>query len=113
MKSIFILATVHAYWPDHYDSHNGLSQLGFSESDDEPSFLQTRKIVESNEDKFKGWGAHMEGFPGTQNEFGNWFDPYNRVMPKRFVGDSAEDNYYPIDKFTQNMLTKYAVEAVA
>ena len=54
----------------------------------------------------------MEGFPGTQNEFGDWYAPYKRQIPVRFQGDSAQENYYPVDKFTQSMLTGYSTEAV-
>ena len=54
----------------------------------------------------------MHEFPGTVNEHGNFMDPYNRVLPTRFVGDAADENAYPVDKFTQNILNKYAVEGV-
>ena len=42
----------------------------------------------------------MHEFPGTVNEHGNFMDPYNRVIPTRFVGDAADENAYPVDKFT-------------
>ena len=54
----------------------------------------------------------MHEFPGNVNEHGNFMDPYNRVLPTRFVGDAADENAYPVDKFTQNILNKYAVEGV-
>lgn len=54
----------------------------------------------------------MHEFPGTINQNGNFMDSYNREIPVRFQGDSAEDNYYPVDTFTQSMLNKYAVEGV-
>ena len=76
------------------------------------SSSDNQKIVESIEGKFNGWGAGMEGFPGTQNSFGNWFDPYTRKIPVNFQGDSADEVYYPVDKFTQNMVTNHAREAV-
>merc|ERR1719223_541505 len=74
--------------------------------------LQTEKIVEQH-DNWSGWGADMHKFPGTINQNGNFMDNYERNIPVRFQGDSAEDGYYPVDTFTQNMLNKYAVEGVA
>jgi len=53
----------------------------------------------------------MEKFPGNQNDFGNWVDPYERVIPETFVGDSADAGVPPVDKFTQNLLANYAFEA--
>ena len=75
--------------------------------------IQTDKVLESLPN-WDGWHPHMEGFPGTVNQFGNYMDSYKRVMPQGqvFVGDAADEGYYPVDKFTQNMLTKYAVEGV-
>jgi hypothetical protein len=54
----------------------------------------------------------MNGLPGTVNEMGNWIAPYSRSIPERFTGDVALDSY-PVDKFTQNMLTKYAIEGIS
>jgi hypothetical protein len=75
--------------------------------------LQTDKVIESLPN-WDGWHPHMHEFPGTVNEFGNYMDPYNRVLPlgQVFVGDAADEGYYPVDKFTQNMLKNYAVEGV-
>ena len=75
--------------------------------------VQTNKVIECLPN-WDGWHPHMEVFPGTQNDFGNWVDPYKRIMPEGqvFVGNAADEDYYPVDKFTQNMLTKYAVEGV-
>ena len=77
----------------------------------EQMLLQTEKIVE-NGDQFQGWHAHMHEFPGTINQNGNFMDSYTRTIPERFQGDSAEDGYYPIDTFTQNILKTYAIEGV-
>ena len=60
---------------------------------------------------FTGWAPHLDGVPGTQNDLGDFFQPYARAIPERFTGDVAIDSY-PVDKFTQNMLTKYAVEGM-
>ena len=75
--------------------------------------LQTDKVLELLPN-WDGWHPHMEEFPGTVNEFGNYMQPYKRVMPQGevFVGNAADEGYYPVDGFTQNMLTKYAVEGV-
>jgi hypothetical protein len=36
--------------------------------------------------------------------------PYARSIPERFVGDAAQELDSSIDKFTQNMLSNYAIE---
>ena len=54
----------------------------------------------------------MEGFPGTVNENGNFMSPYTRTLPARFTGNSADADYYPTDRFTQNLLKHYAIEGV-
>ena len=76
---------------------------------DDESFVQTEKVIEKGAD-WIGWHPEMHEFPGTVNEYGNFKDAYTRVKPERFVGNSADTNYYPVDSFTQNMLDKYAVE---
>ena len=84
-----------------------------SDSEDEEMdqhLVQTDKILEKAQG-WGGWAPHMEKFPGTQNEFGNWVDPYERAIPETFQGDSAEDGVPPVDKFTQNLLENYAFEA--
>ena len=85
-----------------------------SESDDAPidaMHLQSQKVIEDL-DNFNGWEAGMEDFPGTVNEHGAWFESYKRQVPERFEGEAAEVTV-PVDKFTQNMIKNYAVEAVA
>ena len=66
---------------------------------DDESFVMTEKIIEKG-DGWIGWHPEMDKFPGTVNEYGNYKDAYTRVKPERFVGDSAETNYYPVDSFT-------------
>ena len=39
--------------------------------------LRSHKIVEGSDD-FQGWGAHMDGFPGTVNENGEYYNKYDR-----------------------------------
>ena len=43
----------------------------------------------------------MEEFPGTVNDYGDWYNSYERQIPERFQGDAADETYYPVDKFTQ------------
>ena len=62
--------------------------------------LEEGKIIEEKKG-FGGWPASMEEFPGTVNEYGDWYNAYERQIPERFQGDSADENYYPVDKFTQ------------
>lgn len=72
--------------------------------------LNSGRIVEV----MQGWEGYKplyKEFPGTVNMFGNFMDPYERVLPERFVGDSAETTY-PVDKFTQNLIDNYALEGV-
>ena len=42
---------------------------------------------------------------------GDFMQPYDRTIPERFTGDVSLDSY-PVDKFTQNMLQKYAIEGI-
>jgi hypothetical protein len=37
-------------------------------------------------------------------------DPYSREIPERFVGDAAQEDVVPVDKFTQNLISKFAQE---
>ena len=74
------------------------------------SFVQTDKILEKL-DNFTGFEHTQDGHPGTQNEFGDFIQPYDRVIPERFEDPAADS--YPVDKFTQNMLKNYAVEGIA
>ena len=73
--------------------------------------VQLNKIMEKRDD-FHGWHPFMKDFPGTVNEEGNFMDAYERGsrIPERFQGDSADENAYPVDKFTQNLLDNYALE---
>jgi hypothetical protein len=79
---------------------------------DESSLVQVEesKILETTLPNWNGWLPHQDGFPGTVNEFGNFMDPYSRKLPERFVGDAAEEDTPPVDKFTQNLIAKYATE---
>lgn len=61
-------------------------------------------------DNFTGWEPSHHDLPGTQNEFGDWIQPYSRKIPERFEDPAADS--YPVDKFTQNMLKNYAVEGI-
>ena len=78
--------------------------------DDE--LIQTGKILEktAGSSTHEGWGPGMHEFPGTQNEYGDWMQPYERVLPERFQGDAAQEDVVPVDKFTQNLIENYATE---
>ena len=76
---------------------------------EDQQFLQTNKILEKKEN-FKGWEPDMHKFPGTVNEYGNFMDGYERVNPEVFDGDAADVGYYPLDRFTQNLIENYALE---
>ena len=39
-------------------------------------------------------------------------EPYERVLPVHYQGDAASADYYPVDRFTRNMIEKYAIESV-
>ena len=86
------------------------------ESDSEDSGAENvmthgSKILE-DKDSFKGWLPHMEEFPGTVNQNGNFIEGYERQVPEVFSADSADDGYYSTDKFTQNMIKNHAIEGV-
>ena len=72
--------------------------------------MSSEKILETTLPDWNGYHAHMNNFTGTVNEFGNFMDPYTRVIPERFVGDAAMEGLPPVDKFTQRLITEFAVE---
>lgn len=88
-----------------------LAQMNNQEKLFDEMNVQIGKIVE-NGDNWDGWHGYMHEFPGTINQNGNYMDAYEREIPHPFVGDSADVNYYPVDKFTQNMIETYAIEGV-
>ena len=59
--------------------------------DDE--FVQLDKVLETTagSNVHGGWEASMHEFPGTQNDYGDYIQPYERVLPERFVGDAAQE----------------------
>ena len=61
---------------------------------------------------FDGWHASMEDFPGTINNNGAFKQAYNRNIPGVFAADAAESNYYPVDQYTQKLITNDAIEGV-
>lgn len=94
-----------------------LFMLMNEQSDDDEfdgHLVQTDKILEKSQG-WSGWAPKMDGFPGTQNEFGNWVDPYDRATntPVIFSGDAADSGYYPTDRFTQNLIENYAEEVAS
>merc|ERR1719230_732712 len=71
--------------------------------------LDAQRVIESGDD-WDGWGAHMDEFPGTVNDLGNFMDPYTRVVPEHLTGNTAISGVGSIDLFTENVLKNYAVE---
>ena len=79
---------------------------------EDDTLVQTEKILEKTEGSStnEGWLPNMNGFPGTVNDYGNYMDAYSREIPERFVGDAAQEDVVPVDKFTQNLIANYAQE---
>ena len=71
--------------------------------------LDSSKVIEQGDD-FDGWGAHMDCFPGTVNEHGDYMSAYNRTIPAYLDGNDAISGVASSDLFTQNVLKNYAVE---
>ena len=83
-----------------------------NDQENDSELIQTDKILE----KAQGWSGYKVShnkFPGTQNEFGNWVDPYTRVNPEVFQGDIADEGQVPLDRYTQNLIDNYAVEGIS
>ena len=66
------------------------------------SFKQRK--VEEVMDHFGGYTADYDGFIGNNHLDGEWRYAYNREVPERFVGETA-------DTFTGKMIRDFAVEA--
>ena len=105
--TLALLASAQAY---NLQNQEILYQATRSLEDSSLVELEESKILETTLPGWNGWHPHMDGFPGTVNEFGNYMDPYARKVPDRFVGDAAMEDVPPVDKFTQNLITKYATE---
>ena len=84
-----------------------------SDHEDHTNVMTSGSKILEDKDSFKGWLPHMEEFPGTVNQNGNFIEGYERQVPTVFQGDSADDGYYSTDKFTQNMIKNYAIEGVS
>lgn len=104
--TLALLATASAY---NLNNQDLLYKATRSLEDSTLLQLEESKILETR-GGWNGWHPHMDGFPGTVNEFGNYMDPYSRKVPERFVGDAAMEDVPPVDKFTQNLIVKYATE---
>jgi hypothetical protein len=105
--TLALLATASAY---NLSNQDLLYKATRSLEDSSLVELEESKILETTIPGWNGWHPHMDGFPGTVNEFGNYMDPYSRKVPERFVGDAAMEDVPPVDKFTQNLIVKYATE---
>ena len=64
--------------------------------------VQMRKVDESKPD-FHGYQPWYSGFEGNNHNNGEWRDAYERVVPERFTGDTA-------DTFTAKIIKEYATE---
>ena len=74
-------------------------------------FIQTESSdILEHRGYFNGWGPHMEEFPGTVNNNGNFKLPYVRNVPTVFAGDSAEGDVG--DKYTSKVIKDYALEGI-
>ena len=110
MKStIALIATAQAYNLSNQEKLHQITQV-YDDVDNSFVQLEESKILETTIPEWKGWVPKADGFPGTVNEYGNFMDPYSRVIPERFVGDAAMEDTPPVDKFTQNLMNKYATE---
>ena len=112
MKSFATLALIGAVSSYDLSRLNNQDKLYAEMSLQDDTVVQTEKVLEKTEgsNTFDGWLPHMNGFPGTVNDYGNYMDAYERQMPERFVGDAAQEDVVPVDKFTQNLIANYAQE---
>ena len=112
MKTIAALALVGAVSSYDLQRMNNQNKLYAEMALQDDTFLQTEKVLETTagSNVHGGWEADMHEFPGTQNDYGDYIQPYERVLPERFVGDAAQEDVVPVDKFTQNLIENYALE---
>jgi hypothetical protein len=111
MKTIAALALVGAissYDLNRLNQHKLYAEMALQDD----TLIQTEKILENTagSNVHGGWESNMHEFPGTQNEYGDYIQPYERTLPERFQGDAAEEGVVPVDKFTQNLIENYALE---
>merc|ERR1719198_2780331 len=112
MKSFATLALIGAVSSYDLTRLNNQDKLYADMTLQDDQFVQTEKILEktAGSSTNEGWLPNLNGFPGTVNDYGNFMDPYSRVIPERFVGDAAQEDVVPVDKFTQNLIANYAQE---
>merc|ERR1711934_987589 len=70
------------------------------------SYVQTEESKIQEKDKVVTYTPSYDGYEGNKGTFGDWREPYERVLPERFdtkVDDTA-------DTFTGKMIREYAVE---
>ena len=63
--------------------------------------LESDKIEEK--DGKVTYSPSYDKFDGNKGTFGDWREPYERVIPERFEGDTG-------DTFTKKMIKEYAIE---
>ena len=112
MKTIAAIAMVGAANSYDLTRLNNQNKLYATMALFDETLIQTEKILETTpgSSTHGGWNANMHEFPGTQNDYGDFMQPYERVLPERFVGDAAQEDVVPVDKFTQNLIENYATE---
>ena len=74
-----------------------------SDDDHQPHMMLQLRRVEEKLPNFHGYTPDYSGFEGNNHLGGEWRDPYERVVPEMFTGDTA-------DTFTAKMIKDYAIE---
>ena len=69
------------------------------------SYVQTEEAKIEEKDKKVTYTPSYDGFDGNKGTFGDWREPYERVIPTRF--DEGGDQ---VDTFTRKMIKEYATE---
>ena len=90
MKTIAALALVGAissYDLNRLNQHKLYAEMALQDD----TLIQTEKILENTagSNVHGGWESNMHEFPGTQNDYGDYIQPYERILPERFQGDAA------------------------
>ena len=66
-------------------------------------FLQVEESKIEEKDQKVVYHPGYDGFEGNKGTFGDWREPYERVVPERYEGDTG-------DTFTKKMIKDYAIE---
>merc|ERR1719329_1862179 len=90
----------------------GYTQAGIrlTRTDGSITYLPETLLIQIEESKIEEkdqkivYHPGYDGFDGNKGPFGDWREPYERVVPDRFEGDTG-------DTFTKKMIKEYAIEA--